>query len=90
MEDTLVGLLGVAGTVIVGLLGLLFVQRRNGRNHSAHQNPNFETLEVLLQQILKAQQDNVGKQDKILTALTAIQTTIKFCPTVQATEGRRG
>jgi hypothetical protein len=48
MEDALLVLLGTAGTLIVGLLGVIVaMQRRNG-NH----NPSLATLDEKLNQIL--------------------------------------
>ena len=49
MEEGLLVLLGIAGSVIVGLLGLTGVlMRRNGNNH----NPNISTLDEKLNDIL--------------------------------------
>ncbi len=49
MEEALLVLLGTAGTVIVGLLGLVAVMmRRNGKNH----NPSLATVDEKLNQIL--------------------------------------
>lgn len=64
MEDALLVLLGTAGTLIVGLLGLLGVMmRRNGR---ADHNPNLATLDEKLNQIL--------------LVLTAMQAVMERCP----------
>lgn len=73
----LVALLGVAVTIIA-------MQRRNGKNG----NPNFETLEVLIQQQITLQEKSLDKLDALIVSMTTIETTVQFCPTVQAT--RRG
>jgi hypothetical protein len=48
MEDALLVLLGTAATLIVGLLGIVTVRRRNGKNH----NPNLGSVDEKLTQIL--------------------------------------
>lgn len=49
MEEALLVLLGTAGTVIVGLLGVVgVIVRRNGRED----NPSLATLDEKLNQIL--------------------------------------
>lgn len=50
MEDSLLVLLGISGSLIVGLLGVLgVVWKRNG--HADH-NPNFDTMDAKLNAIL--------------------------------------
>jgi hypothetical protein len=48
MEEALLVLLGTAGTLIVGLLGVVGLQRRNGKNG----NPNLGSVDEKLTQIL--------------------------------------
>lgn len=64
MEDALLVLLGTAGTLIVGLLGVVVAQaRRNGKVES---NPNLATLDEKLNQIL--------------LVLTEMKTVMERCP----------
>lgn len=76
--------IGALSAVVVALVGAIGILMRNGKkNH--HANPNFETLEVLMNQQLESQKVIIEKMDATLLALQGIQTTIQFCPTVQAT-----
>lgn len=64
MEEALLVLLGTAGTLIVGLLGVVVALiRRNGK---ADHNPNLGTLDEKLNQILNV--------------LIEVKTVIERCP----------
>lgn len=95
--EVLMGLLGMAVAVIVGLAALL--RRSNGKNNSGHNpgNPGLEVVEVLLQQLLQGQRDaGVGRQnivnklDGLTTAVTAMQGVVSGCASVQELRDRRG
>lgn len=93
MEETLIGLLAVAGTVIVGLLAAVITLFR--RNGASEHNPNFGTLELLAKQQLKAAEESNGRLEKMNLTLVGIQTaidgmhsTVGNCATVQRARER--
>lgn len=52
MEDSLLVLLGISGSLIVGLLGIVVaLAKRNGKPE-LEENPNFHTLDSKLNSIL--------------------------------------
>jgi hypothetical protein len=85
MEATeiLMGLLGMAVAVIVGLAALL---RRNGANNKGG-NPNLETMGVQLEQIIALQRDANQQLGDMAVTLGKLDTKIGFCPTVQRGAG---
>ncbi len=82
METEIITALAAVIVALIGALG--WQQRRNGKNH----NPNFETLELLIKQQIGLQGEANDKLDALGLSMKAIETTVQFCPTVQAT--RRG
>lgn len=81
MAWALVGVMAALLGVSVTTIGILF--RRNGKP----QNPNFETLEVLSKQQLRALEGIDARLDRLLEVLTEVKTTVRGCPTVQRMTG---
>lgn len=52
MEDSLLVLLGISGSLIVGLLATVVALIRRGGNTGSEENPNFYTLDTKLNSIL--------------------------------------
>lgn len=74
-NEVLAALLGVFGTVIVGLLGLCgILVRRNGKQEP--HNPNFETLQMLLEQVLDCSRKIDSNTNKSLMALAGLQGSL--------------
>ncbi|KKN69022.1 hypothetical protein LCGC14_0444940 [marine sediment metagenome] len=78
-SEVLAALLGVFGTIIVGLLGLCgILVRRNGKQEP--HNPNFETLTMLMKQVLDATQSMDHNIDGMREILVEMKTVIGRCP----------
>lgn len=83
MEEALLVLLGTAGTLIVGLLGVVGLQRRNGKNGNPSTGAHLAKLETLGEQQVRALEQMSTELTTIQVTLARFEGTVGKCSAVQ-------